>query len=441
MALQLNTTTSIIDFLKSQNKPSDYTSRKSLYESSGLADRLGPYVSSGSQNIAFLKSLNTPTSTGAVPPAPSTPTLTQAELEAQNASMGRTQFNTETAKVGTRIGSADTAPADTTQDTYGITAADAAASIPKEQSADDILNSVLSSAGFQNFQQQKDLSNELDIGGAQAEKQKLEVKTAADTKAFVDSIGRRGLFFSGETITGLQSLAESLASSKLGVDRKLAGQLLESDLKTKEEIIKQVGQVVKDAQQGRKDAISALEKVGLTVIGNKVVPTLAARNAELSAQREERLIQSTAFNQAATEERLRLAQEAADRATTALQLSIDRAAGGGVVTSGALNLTKEAIGDAASALINSKSLLYDANGNAVGTKETPSQWVDSNLYTKMYQQWTSQGGLGQDFIKAFPPALYVDPNDKSLPTYLQNKPSNNVITISPATIEAALSGE
>lgn len=440
--LKLNTSTSIIDFLKSQNKPSDFSSRESLYNSSGLSERLGKYVSSGAQNIAFLKNLNTPASTGAIDPKMPDPTapvdtssFTPQQMDAYNSAKALIP------KSGTDTAVDTTPKAEPTIGTGGITASAAASSIPPTPSADDILNSVLNSAGFQNYQQQSDLSKELDIGGAQAERQRLETKTAADTQQFINSIGRRGLFFSGETTTGLQALAENLATSKLGVDRKLAGQLLESDLKTKEEIIKQVGQVVKDAQNGRKEAIAALEKVGLTVIGDQVVPTLASKNADLAAAREERLIQSTAASQAASDERLRLAQEAGDRATKALQLSIDKAAGGGVITSGALNITKKSIGNAATTLINSKSILYDANGNPIGNKQTPSPWVDSNLYTKMYQQWTSQGGLGQDFVKAFPPSLYVDPNDKTLPTYLQNKPSNNVITISPAMMEAAFSGE
>src|SRR3990167_10329960 len=48
--LTLNTTSSIVDFLKSQNKPSDFTSRENLYKTSGLEARLGKYVGSSSQN-------------------------------------------------------------------------------------------------------------------------------------------------------------------------------------------------------------------------------------------------------------------------------------------------------------------------------------------------------------------------------------------------------
>src|SRR3990167_882726 len=58
----LNTTTSIVDYLKSQNKPSDFTSRTSLYKNLGLDSRLGAYTGSFDQNTAFLKTLQTQSS-------------------------------------------------------------------------------------------------------------------------------------------------------------------------------------------------------------------------------------------------------------------------------------------------------------------------------------------------------------------------------------------
>jgi hypothetical protein len=57
--MALNTTTSITDYLKSQNKASDFGSRKSMYSSSGLAQRLGVYIGSAQQNTALLNYFNT----------------------------------------------------------------------------------------------------------------------------------------------------------------------------------------------------------------------------------------------------------------------------------------------------------------------------------------------------------------------------------------------
>lgn len=472
----LNTTSSVTDFLKAQGKDSSFGARKSLYETSGLADRLGAYVGSSAQNTAFLKNLQTPTSTGdtsrtpapvstpapvgqdpnvnpnanyfdpgkggnptgtAAPVTPPTPAgSTLAEDQAKAANQGKPGFD---------IWGNPVSGTEPTVGSSGITASAAAGSIPQMPSADEILNSVLNSSGFQTFQQGQQLGKTLATGTAESQKAALETKTKADTKSFIDNIGRRGLYFSGETQDGIKALGESLLSSKLDIDRKLAGDLLFSDLNTQERIISEVEKVVKQAQDGRKEALAALEKVGLTVINGEVVPTLAAqaaeradaaavraeKNAELAAQREERLAQTAAFNQSATTARISLSEEAAARAEEYLRLAEDRAAGGGTLTSGGLTISKDAIGEAVGKLNSLRG---------------PDGWTDPYAYLAAYQQWVDQKGLPQDFVKTFPPKLYVNPAASSiqqngaplLPDFLQNKPSNNVIMFSPGAVQGAL---
>ena len=187
-----------------------------------------------------------------------------------------------------------------------------------------------------------------------------------------------------------------------------------------------VEDVVKDAQDGRKEALASLEKVGLTIIGDQVVPTLAAEREARQIQSEERLAQTAEFNQQATLARLQLSEEAADRAATSLQLSINKAAGGKTVTSGGLTISTDAIGNAAGEL---------------NAKRGADGWTDPYLYMEAYKQWTNQGGLPQDFAKSFPPKLYVNPAASGLgilPEFLQNKPSNNVLIFNPASMQAAL---
>lgn len=435
----LNTTSSIVDFLKSQGKPSDYSSRTSLYNTSGLSDRLGAYVGSAAQNTAFLKQLQTPAQTGAITPV-DTSSFTPDQLSKFNYA---NTLGTGVPTTNTPPTPATPTPATPTPSPYQapISATDALASIPQMPSTDEILGKVFNSPSFQNYSQGEQAKNAYDIGTAAAQKTKLEGEAAANTQNFINKMGQRGLYFSGETTTGIQALAESLASSKLGVDRKLASDLIQSDVGTRDKIMTMVEGVVKDAQTGRKDAIAALEKVGLTVIGDQVVPTLAAQsaaradqNAALAVQREDRLTQTAAFNQAATEQRLTLSEEAAKRAETSLQLSIDRAAGGGTVTSGGLTISKDQIGSAASTL--------NAARGADG-------WTDPYLYLQAYQDWVNKKGLPQDFVKAFPPSAYVNPAASGLqqngapllPKFIQNNPSNNIITITPASINSALSGE
>lgn len=307
--LKLNTATSVVDFLKAQGKASDFSSRKSLYQTSGLGDRLGSYTGSSNQNVAFLKSLQTATSPTPSAPQP-TPQITPSPTPTPTPAMTPPPVQPQPQTIGSS----------------GISASEALSSIPELPTSEDILKDVLKSSKFQNFQQSQDLSREYDIGEAQAQKEGFERTTAADTKEFINNLGRRGLFFSGERVEGLQTLAEDLAISKLGVDRKLAVSLLESDLKTKKEIIDEVGQLVTDAQTGRKEAISALEKVGLTVIGDQVVPTLAAQSAERAAEREERLVQSSEFSQVLALQREGRSEEASQRAEQYLAIALNREA-------------------------------------------------------------------------------------------------------------------
>ncbi len=47
-------------------------------------------------------------------------------------------------------------------------------------------------------------------------------------------------------------------------------------------------------------------------------------------------------------------------------------------------------------------------------------YVDANVYYQAYKVWVQQGGLAKDFVSNFPPNQYVNPSNKSLPSYLQN---------------------
>lgn len=45
-------------------------------------------------------------------------------------------------------------------------------------------------------------------------------------------------------------------------------------------------------------------------------------------------------------------------------------------------------------------------------------WVDPSVYLRMYQIWTQNGGLLQDFLSKYPPKNYVNPKNEWLPDYL-----------------------
>lgn len=77
----------------------------------------------------------------------------------------------------------------------------------------------------------------------------------------------------------------------------------------------------------------------------------------------------------------------------------------GVYTSGTLNTSKSNI----NAL---KSVLDKTRGE--------DGYVNSAEYHNAYIDWINAGGLAQDFVKELPPKSYVNPTNTALPTYLRN---------------------
>ena len=179
-----------------------------------------------------------------------------------------------------------------TPETPGETSAADGIEMPKAPSATDMLAQVLNSPQFQLFQERQTALTTLEMAQAEAEKAENEQTFEQKKKQFEESMGRRGLFMSGETTQGVNQLVEALASSQLGVDRKLAGVLLDANFDLRERIMDDVAKVVQEAQKDNDKAIEQLNKVGLAVVGDKLVPTLEAqrlRNDEEKADLAHRL--------------------------------------------------------------------------------------------------------------------------------------------------------
>ena len=201
--------------------------------------------------------------------------------------------------------------------------------LPKPPTTQQLLDQALDSP---EFKLASDRINAAALGATtetEAQKQGLRKQAEDSTQNFIDTMGRKGLYFSGATKEGIQGIADSLAESVLGADRKLAQQLLESDFDLREQVFRMVEKVADDAQAGRKEALDALEKVGLTVIGDQVVPTLAGRaqtrleeqatiKNELDAAKFELTQARTIAQLENAQIRLELAEERALRAASAL---------------------------------------------------------------------------------------------------------------------------
>lgn len=59
--------------------------------------------------------------------------------------------------------------------------------------------------------------------------------------------------------------------------------------------------------------------------------------------------------------------------------------------------------------------------NEKGETITPSaddKYANSKTYLDMLRAWTDKKGLEQDFFKYYPPKLYLNPSDKSIPQYI-----------------------
>lgn len=122
---------------------------------------------------------------------------------------------------------------------------------------------------------------------AQSAKEDLEAKYNADKSAVETALGRAGLFMSGIRSSQVASLAQSLAMQNNQVDRQTAQKLLESDATFKKDILAGITDVVKSAKDGNKQAIEQLNKAGLAVVGDKLVPTLESQRADIAQQQFE----------------------------------------------------------------------------------------------------------------------------------------------------------
>lgn len=287
---RLNVQTSVVDFLKSQGKASDFTSRARMFRELGLEERLGTFKGTAAQNTALLRILREQQAAQAASPA------TVEERAPQPPPEPRVE---------------DSRPTPTPQGGESPPTADQFLQpVPSEE---ELFRRLLESSEFRLRTEREALETEVLSAEAAAEKERLAAETQKSVREFQESLGRRGLVFSGQFVEGTNRLIESLAASKLNVDRKLAANLLRRDIAFREETLKEVSKLVEDAQKQNDKAIQQLNQAGFAVIGNQLVPTLSAQRLE--ALEEQRQIQNDIaalrlqMAQEKNEEQLRLAEE------------------------------------------------------------------------------------------------------------------------------------
>lgn len=89
-------------------------------------------------------------------------------------------------------------------------------------------------------------------------------------------------------------------------------------------------------------------------------------------------------------------------------------------------ITNKSSSTAADTAVHSGSLTYtreDYSGDSKALEKSRGSdgYVNSGTYKQLYDAWVKQGGLLDDFLKAFPSAQYVNPTDNSVPVFLRPK--------------------
>lgn len=281
----LNTNQSIVDYLTSRGlKPATgekfplYDTRSQLYGQSGLGTNLGEYRGSSEQNTALLNYLSQAEKKVGVNITPEN-IFSIIGASGANAVQSPTGGETTNEPVGGTTGDVVTPPKDTTDTTgdttdtmpgYLKTLASQAAGAGTP-SAEDLskmaLEQFTESTGYKFAQEE-----------ATSAKETLQLKAQRDTQDFIRDIASRGLFFSGQTKEGISAIEVDKMADLLGVDRDFAKIVAEGLQKSSQEIVKQ-------AKKGSEDAVSALDKLGFVVAGDRIVQKPSEARAEATAER------------------------------------------------------------------------------------------------------------------------------------------------------------
>lgn len=324
---------SIVDYLYSRGfKPSAgeqfplYGVREQMYNASGLSSMLGEYRGSGPQNTELLKKLSSLEGGAGVSLSPSNVfsiiqggTAPTVPIGGGTAPGGVTpqygitptdQLNPASVEGTSLATGSDAIP------NYITNLAQTAAggTLPSaEEVSKGALDQFLGSTQFKFAQEE-----------ALAAKDQARISAQRETEKFINDIAARGLYYSGIRKQGVSDLEVDQLARMLDIDRSFAKIVAEGLQSSAQDLVKQ-------AKQGQEAAISALDKLGFVWTGERLEPKpseVRAQSAEqradinqaLAISREERAQTSEAISF----ERLRLSQEASERANTALSLSLQR---------------------------------------------------------------------------------------------------------------------
>lgn len=302
------TATSAVDFLTSRGFKSQggeqfplFKTRKQLFDRLGLSGTLGEFRGSATQNPALISALARAEKGAGVSITP--------ENVFDIISTNRTTAVEKTTAVET----SDFAPVKTLSSTKALPGTPGLADelIPEEQPkgnlAQQALETVLGSATFP-----------LRKEATEAAKETIKLQGQRDVEATIRGFASRGLFFSGAKKAEVSAIEVDTLARQLGVDRKFAlliAQGLESAAQD----------IAKEAQKGDQRALDALEATGFTIVGGRVVPTLAGRKFVAGEEKAVRVEERAQSGEVRAEETAARLERGEAKGDLRLQLAIESA--------------------------------------------------------------------------------------------------------------------
>lgn len=302
LKIKLNTTSSVVDFLKSQDQESSFTARRKLFQERGLKDRLGEFIGSSSQNLALLRVLRQ---------QETQPALPKEQIGAPAATALQ-----DISRPGTTV------PPDVPGG--GLKVKDIIEGAIKQGATEDVIRQTFPNIkDFSDIQfpsrprfdlteipQRPPITGEdvlriargqTDVRFAEEEaqlgKERLEAGLPGQLRDIRSKFASAGLFFSGERTVAEQGVRDEALSKELDIDLRFAKVLGTAIDKAKDELDKDIEDVIEGARKQRKEEIDFLGDIGLAV---------DPRTGELFQTR-------IALNQAAIQDRFEFQQAQIER--------------------------------------------------------------------------------------------------------------------------------
>lgn len=276
--VKLNTSTSIVDFLKSKGQESSFSARRKLFQEGGFEQRLGTFTGTAAQNLALLRSMqqsdraapvsaqDTLNQVGAPTPAPAAP------FQAPTTTPAQTTLESGIKTTAAQPGATQAVDAAQGQSfgSFNLTQVPT----PEPVTADQILKQARGETGVQFAEKE-----------AQIKKQRVDAALPQQLSDIRSNFASRGLVFSGARSVSEQGARDTALANQLDIDLQFAKILGGAIDRAEVELGKRFEEVVAAAQDQRKEEVNYLKSIGLAVNPEtgELTPTLEAQRFQLQS--------------------------------------------------------------------------------------------------------------------------------------------------------------